>query len=89
MRSVGVTENEVDAAAVLVYRLLEEVQPWAVLLVAEIVDENPVNEKAGLFVPVVLLPKRLSTTLVVETGGVYFTRSVPSFVRVLVSQASS
>ena len=74
--------------AVLEKRLLVAVQPTAVLKVAEMVPENPTYENVELFAPVVLLPERLSYTLVVRIGAVARMRSVPSLVSVLVSQAS-
>ena len=84
---MGATVKEGVGDGVPVKMLLPgELQPGAVLLVAEMVLENPVNEKAGLLVPLVLLPERLSMMLVVWTMTILFTRNVPSVAKVLVSQ---
>ena len=84
----GVTENQVEAPAVLEKRLLPgEEHPGAVLLVAEMVLEKPLKEKAGLLLPDVLLPKRLSTTLVVVGITTLIMRKVPSVARVAVFQS--
>ena len=83
-----VTENEVEVLAVLEKRLLPgEEHPGALLLVAEIVLEKPLKEKAGLLLPEVLLPKRLSTTLVVTATTTSIMRKVPSVARVPVFQS--
>ena len=85
---VGVTENQVEVLAVLEKRLQPgEEHPGAVLLVAEMVLEKPLKEKAGLLLPEVLLPIRLSTTLVVREITTLIMRKVPSVASVLVSQS--
>ncbi len=85
---LGVTENQVEVLAVLEKRLLPgEEHPGALLLLAEMVLEKPLNEKAGLLLPAVLLPERLSTTLVVVGITTLTMRKVPSVARVLVFQS--
>ena len=84
----GVTENDVEVLAVFEKRLLPgEEHPGALLLLAEMVLEKPLKEKAGLSLPEVLLPKRLSTTLVVVGITALTMRRVPSVARVAVFQS--
>ena len=86
--TVELNPDQVETLAVLEKRLLPgEEHPGAVLFVAEIVLEKPLKEKAGLLLPDVLLPKRLSTTLVVGDITTSIMRKVPSVARVLVSQS--